>query len=248
VYILCRPLSEEFAPFMANRDAVSLMFAQRTSEELWLPFVDDANGSSAEKGRTFDLDQESMLLLIAKDKETMVRGLAFADQTKIACGHGSVVMFRGKFDTGSVHRDPNKKTTVAEVLQGGGLHFLSAFTANVATGGWRNPNKYVSTKLVRHAAKRKALQRRGYYVCLARQSSLIANTGGVTWIGRRTVACKTISTILNNDREVQVEGNFNLAGSTGLYHKLIATIHSKRHEKKAKKYVEELYNQQSGSL
>ncbi len=237
MFIMSRPLTEDFAPFMHSRDAVALMFSQRTEEEAWSPFVDDANELTVMKGKDFSLDNGSMLLLVAKDKDTMVRGLAFAGNTEVHCECGSIVMFRGKYSTGSsFDSDPSVMKKLPS--------FLGAVVGNFKTGGVHTPSTFVSTKVVRHKKKRRELEGSGYYICLARQGSFNAKNGGVTYVGRKNVTYKAISTLLNNDREVNVQGKFNLMSTdNNLYYKLIDLL-SWRAKRKAQKRVQEFEQQQ----
>ena len=189
------------------RSIVQLLLANPYSDS----FVDDSSSSKHRSGESVYLEDDTCVVLYAKDKDTMRRGLAYAGEQFVHVENGSLYILYGHYSGEFAALGARLKRAVVRATPS----VMHAMKVNIKTTG-----KGYGAMERAEAANFKArneLRTHGYYLVLAAQTPVSAQpaAGRVYALHRRRATWNQIATLMNGGVAAgQVTPSFRLDKET----------------------------------
>lgn len=213
-------------PALASPAAVAHL-VQTTNNGQLTAFVDDSTEAGHRSGENITLGNNS-LLLVAKDKDTMRRGLAYAGHQTVKVKTGSLYILFGHYSVEAT----DFKTKLRRYIQTSTPSVLLAAQSNAKLTGKRQ-GAYSSANLS-HLMTRGQIRVRGYYVVLAPQNPLSAQdpaSGRVYALQQGVATWSHIATLMNGGNSVgEVTPSFR-QDKTSLYQDFVDWCNRNEYQK-----------------
>ena len=202
-----RRLPSDLLPAFTCPEAVATVFTDGLGDEIWRTFAtnisNDSGGSFTETGGGKCL-KDGLLLLVAKDRSTILRGLAYSGAAKLDTGDTGYVIYEGKYSGAATQKGfPN--TTLGKLNKAGFYRTAAAVTNLKNTF---SNKEWVTFRNTRHSRNERLLEGAGSYVCIGAKS---AESGAYVGHGSRYISGGTksyaeIAACLNSGRPVAAPG------------------------------------------